>query len=96
MSIKYKHTIKAIGTNFELSCIFGLIITVADFMWLCHDILTNGFSITYSIIGSFLVIGILGIIFIIYRHNSHLVHKFNHQLLKKKVKIERYKTKHNT
>lgn len=94
MSVKYKHTVKAIGTNFELSCLFGLIITLADFVWLCHDILVNGISVTYCIIGSSLLIGALGIIFIIYRHNSHLVHKFNHQLLKKKVKIAHYKQKH--
>lgn len=94
MKIVHKHTIKALTTNFELSCLFGLLITLGDFVWLCHDVMQNGISGTYIFVGSMLLIGLIGILYIIYRHNIALVRRLNKKLLTNKVKVVRKRAKH--
>lgn len=94
MSVIHKHTIKAVATNFELSCIFGLVITLGDFVWLIHDVIDNGISTTYCVVGMLLIVGMLGLVYIIYRHNISLVRRLNRKLLAHKIKVVHKKIKH--
>lgn len=86
---KQKH-INAFLTNFELACELAIIITTADLIWLLHDILQNGLSIVYSLIGILLIIGLVGTSFVVYRHHNHYtkksIKKYYKQRRKKKAK----------
>ena len=46
-------------SDFELAAGGGIIALIADVCWLIHDILMNGFTIYYTLVGIGLVIGIL-------------------------------------
>lgn len=63
------NNLKALTTNFELIALAGLVSLVADFLWVLHDIFQNGLSVTYTIIGFGLVVGILLTLVVFIRHN---------------------------
>lgn len=69
MSINGTARLEALRSNFELACLFGVIIVVADFIWLCKDISHNGFTLVYGLIGLLMIIGCIGTVFVIVRHN---------------------------
>ena len=79
------HT-RAFLTNFEMACEFGILITAADVVWLLHDILTNGVSLSYILIGILLLIGLIGLVYVIYRHHLHYTHRLIQRIINRRAK----------
>lgn len=84
---KRLHT-KAFLGNFELACIFGIWICTTDLVWLTHDILSNGLSVWYVVVGFGLIVGNLGTLFVLVRHHQQYFRKLIHK------RIERLVIKH--
>lgn len=68
---------KVFLSNFEMGLEAGILITVADLFWLFHDVATNGMSIWYGLIMLALIIGIVWMCYILYRHHTHRIDKLN-------------------
>jgi hypothetical protein len=94
MSIETRHRLSAMRSHFELACIAGMAVIVADILWLSHDIYVNGFSIVYGVIGSFMIIGLIATVIIVYQHNSKIVRYLNKTLLESKLDKLHRKLKH--
>lgn len=78
---------RAFLSNFELACEFGVLICIADLLWLAYDIISNGLSITYCLIGIMLLIGLFGTLYVLIRHHKTYTHRiFIKQLKKKRLK----------
>lgn len=67
---------RAFLTNFEIACEFAIIALLADLLWLSHDVVQNGFSLCYGLVGTGLTLGILGTSFALIRHHKYYVHRF--------------------
>ncbi len=91
--------LKASLTNFELACIAGVVIIVSDMTWLAHDIIHNGFSIIYGVIGGGMLIGLLSTIAVIVRHNMVASRRYvaDEARAKRKLckRIAKHKREHN-
>ena len=74
--ISTEHT-KAFLTNFEMACEFSAITVAADLIWVAHDILINGLAISYVVIAVLLLIGLIGTIYVLYRHHKAYVHRLS-------------------
>ncbi len=66
---------KAFLTNFELACEFGILICLTDMLWLAHDIFSNGLSIWYMLVGGGLTLGLIGTIWVLWRHHKVYTHR---------------------
>lgn len=88
------HKIQAFRTNFELVCLFAVVALVADLGWVVHDVISNGISLAYILIGSGLAIAIAGTIWVMIRHNSVVVREIRHARLLTKLAAVKHKTKH--
>lgn len=86
-SIRSRATLKALGSYFEIACIMSLVVIAADMTWLLHDILINGLSITYTIIGTGMLIGFIGTLYVTIAHNRSVSGKHCHRLLQSKLDI---------
>lgn len=71
--------IKAYLTNFEVALEAGILVIIADILWLLHDILVNGLSVYYTSIGLLMSIGLLISIYALYKHHR----AYTHRLMKK-------------
>lgn len=69
-----------------MACEFAVLITGADLTWLLHDVIANGISITYGIIGGLLVIGLIGTMYVLYKHHTHYTHRLVHRYINKRAK----------
>lgn len=67
--------IKAFKTNFELAVIFGIIIIIADMIWLAKDVTANGLSFTYVVIAVLMVISFIGTVLVLLRHHDMQIRK---------------------
>lgn len=76
-------------TNFELACEVAALICAADLVWLLHDILLNGMSIWYGIIGTGLTVGFVGILIVIYRHHKVYTNRLLSKISKKGKSIDK-------
>lgn len=65
-----KSIISGIISDFEAVALAGALVIGADMFWLLHDILTNGISIVYTVIGLMMLSGFTLTIMVIYRHNA--------------------------
>jgi len=83
--------IKALKESIELTIIGGLVALVADLGWLLHDILTNGLSIYYILVGTGLLTGTIITASALFAHHDKSVHKITKKLMKEKVSIQRAK-----
>ena len=54
--------------DFEIVSLAGVTALVGDLIWLCHDLIVNGFSITYLVVAIGLLIGIIGTFLALHRH----------------------------
>lgn len=72
--------LNALLTNFELIALAGVISLSADFIWVCHDVLVNGMSISYGLIAFGLITGIILTSIVWFRHN------WNYTLKLEKIK----------
>lgn len=72
--LKQTHT-KAFLTNFEIACEAGIIALAADLIWLTHDIIANGLSVTYVVVGTGLFVGLVLTTFAAVRHHMHYTHR---------------------
>lgn len=86
--------LQAFRSNFELAMIVSICVIMADMAWLAHDIFHYGLSIWYCVVGTGLFGGLIGSIFILFRHNSLLVRKFRASVKKEKLLILKHKRKH--
>ena len=93
MKTHLKHILLSAGTLFELACIAGIIVIVADMTWLLHDILTNGLSIWYGLIGSFMLIGLCMTVLVTVRHNIEKTKKLDNKTLR--IKLDSLKKRVN-
>lgn len=83
--------VRAALTNFELACVAGIAVIIADMTWLAHDILVNGFSTTYGFIGTLMLVGLGSTIGVVIRHNNaHVVHHLHNDL---RVELKKCKRK---
>lgn len=69
------HT-KAFLSNFELACEWGILTVIGDIVWLTHDILANGMSLWYAFIGMTFILGIVGLVYVLYRHHKAYTHRY--------------------
>ena len=60
-------------TDFEIVSLSGVIALGGDFIWLTHDLIVNGVSITYLIIAIGLGMGIVGTLYALRRHYKTVV-----------------------
>jgi hypothetical protein len=87
-----KHTqahLKAFMSHFELACEFGILICLTDIVWLFHDITANGLSLTYSLIFLGLVTGLLGTVYVLYKHHKAYTHRLASRINKIQESLER-------
>ena len=75
---------RAFLTHFEMACEFAVLITSADLIWLLHDVIANGLSITYIIVGSALLIGLLGTAYVLYKHHKRFTHRLIHKYINRR------------
>lgn len=62
-------------TSFEVAAGAGIFALVSDEFWLLHDILTNGLSIWYILVGIGLLVGIIVTGYAWYHHHKHVIKK---------------------
>jgi len=88
-----KRHIDAFLTNFELACQLSMIVIAADMIWLIHDVLANGLSVTYSVIFTLMVIGFIGTGYVIHRHHVDYTNKLKKRFLfwRRKEKAKKVK-----
>lgn len=87
--------VRAALTNFELACIAGVTVIIADMTWLTHDIIHNGFSAAYGFIGTMMLVGLVSTIAVIVRHNIDHVGRSTHHELKSELRNCKRKAKRN-
>jgi putative Mn2+ efflux pump MntP len=75
---------KAFLTNFEMSCEFGIILALGDVIWLFKDMGHNGISFHYITILVLFMIGLVGMIYVLFRHHR----QYTHRIAKKKKRIQ--------
>ncbi len=92
MTVDQKARYRAFRTHFEVACIMGIVVIAADMTWLAHDIVINGFSIWYGFIGAGMLIGLIGTLIVVVRHNRWHVKKTCKKHLK--TKLEALKSLH--
>lgn len=56
--------------DFDSATIASVILGIGDITWLTHDIMRNGFSWMYFIIGMLFLIGNIGLAIGLYQHNT--------------------------
>lgn len=95
MSAISSNRMKALSSNFEIVCIVSTIALIGDMVWLTHDILVNGMSLWYAIVGSGLITGIIGTITVLIRHYRTSVYWLNKETLKEKLKIAKARLRHS-
>ena len=93
MSIKSRVHISVLTTEFEFISIFACVALLSDFVWVLHDISTNGFSITYAIVSTGLFISLLGTIYICYTHHKKFFKLQLKSKLQEELKIHKRKAK---
>lgn len=98
MSIKSKIHLKVLTTEFEFISLFAAIALLSDTLWVMHDISTNGFSNSYAVILTGLIIATIGTVYICYRHHTkffriELRNKLEEGLKHAKLKTKRCKNK---
>ena len=76
-------------SDFESICILSLLIVFSDMIWLFHDIVANGLNLCYIIIGSGLLIGLIGILIIAWRHHKKYILLYRNNLLNSRIKINK-------
>lgn len=85
--------VRAALTNFELAAIAGVAVILADMVWLTHDIVVNGFSVWYGIVGSMMILGLSATVGVIARHNRAHVVRTTHTELKAELRNCKRKSK---
>lgn len=62
-----KHLIK---DHFDYAVVASILITLGDIVWLTHDIVLNGFSYTYLMIGIIFTLGNIGLYLSLKKHHK--------------------------
>ncbi len=70
-----KHHIDAFLSNFELACEWSMVVIVADMTWLLHDVIQNGWSLSYVLIFIMMLSGFVGTALVIHRHHRDYTNK---------------------
>lgn len=86
-SVRTKSRLQALGSYFEMACVFSLVVILADMTWLLHDIIDNGMSIMYGIIGALMVIGFVGTVYVTIAHNQSMSNKHCHKIMLGKLDV---------
>ena len=76
---------RAFLTHFEIACEFGILICLTDMFWLIHDIVYNGFEVWYMLVGMGLTIGLLGTVWVCWKHHKQYTHRLIHKKINKRV-----------
>lgn len=81
--------LKAFMSHFELACEFGILVILTDLGWLSHDILSNGLSLSYVLIGLGLITGLVGTSYVLYRHHRVYTHRYGARLARIQSSLSR-------
>lgn len=83
--------IKALSSGVELALVSGVVSLGADVLWLAHDVVANGMSVIYGMVGSGLMTGILIAVYALCKIHTGKVNKA-HKSIVLKARKERAKS----
>ncbi len=79
-----------LNKDFELISLASIIALVSDLGWVIHDIMTNGMSIQYGLIGTGLLIGVVLSAIVFERRFLRDMLKYRKVLLKNAIKANKH------
>lgn len=88
-ALKLKAHIKAMSSTMEIIIIASVIALIADFGWVCHDVIDNGISFWYGLIGGGLMIATLMTVYALRKHHLDSVENGAKLLLSQKIAEQR-------
>jgi hypothetical protein len=94
MSAKHKAHLASFRSNFELMCLFAVLVITADMAWVIRDMIANNYEVFYFFLLGTLGIGNVGTIYILWTHHAKLVRKVRRTIMMDKLRYNRWLKKH--